>query len=68
MLIKRRISIGDDIFNKKIVPVVTFNHLQKILQVMDSLREGGLKIAEIKFRAECAKKTLCLATESILIF
>lgn len=47
----------------KVVPVIVFSSLEEVVPVMDALREGGLKTAEITLRTECAQSALRLAAE-----
>ncbi len=47
----------------KIIPVVVFHGTEEVVPVMDALKEGGLKIAEITFRTECAQEALKMAAE-----
>ena len=53
----------DAIKNMKIVPVVVINKIEDTEPVLSALRDGGLPIAEITFRTECAAKAIELACE-----
>ena len=46
-----------------ILPVINFCSIEQAKTTLDALREGGLKIAEITFRTECAPEALRLAVE-----
>ena len=45
----------------KVVPVVVINKLEETAEKMQALIDGGLPIAEITFRTECAKDAIALA-------
>lgn len=47
----------------KIIPVLTLNSLSDAKDILNTLKEGGIKIAEITFRTQCAEKALRFATE-----
>ena len=47
----------------KVVPVIVLSSLEEVVPVIDALREGGLKTAEITLRTECAQSALRLAAE-----
>lgn len=57
----------DNIFtsiNKlKIVPVVVLNKTEETIPVLKNLKNGGLPIAEITFRTECAAECIELANK-----
>lgn len=53
----------DAIKNMKIVPVVVINKIEDTEPVLSALRDGGLPIAEITFRTECAARAIELACE-----
>lgn len=47
----------------KIVPVVVLKQLEDALPVLGALRKGGLPVAEICFRTECAQESIRLAVK-----
>lgn len=47
----------------KVIPVIVFHSMDEVVPVMDALKEGGLKFAEITFRTECAQEALRMAAE-----
>lgn len=47
----------------KVIPVIVFHSTEEVVPVMDALKEGGLKFAEITFRTECAQEALHIAAE-----
>ena len=55
--------VMDIIKNMKIVPVVVINKIEDTEPVLSALRDGGLPIAEITFRTECAARAIELACE-----
>lgn len=44
----------------KIVPVVVINNLEDTVPTLDALRKGGINVAEITFRTECAKDAISI--------
>ncbi|MDE7373444.1 MAG: keto-deoxy-phosphogluconate aldolase, partial [Clostridia bacterium] len=48
----------------KIVPVVVIKNLQDTLPTLEALSRGGIKVAEITFRTECAKDAIELASKT----
>lgn len=55
----------DDVLKKieqyKIVPVVTIQKIEDAAGMLEGLLEGGLPVAEICFRTDCAEETIKLA-------
>ncbi len=51
----------DRVQKHKVVPVVVINKLEDTLPKLKALKDGGLPIAEITFRTECAKDAIKLA-------
>ncbi|MGM9683609.1 MAG: bifunctional 4-hydroxy-2-oxoglutarate aldolase/2-dehydro-3-deoxy-phosphogluconate aldolase [Eubacteriales bacterium] len=49
---------------KKIVPVVVLNSLEDTIPTLGALCDGGLKIAEITFRTECAADAIKLGVRT----
>ena len=45
----------------KIVPVVVLNKLEDTLPTLAAMKRGGITVAEITFRTECAKDAITLA-------
>lgn len=63
-------SIIHEIQEYKIVPVVAIKRLEDTLPTLNALKRGGLPIAEITFRTDCAAEAIRLAaseTQNILI-
>lgn len=50
--------------NEKIIPVVVLNRLEDTLPVLKSLKDGGIRVAEITFRTECAGEAIRLAVNT----
>lgn len=48
----------------KIVPVVVVNNMDEACNVFDGLVAGGLPVAEVCFRSECAEQALQLAVNN----
>ena len=48
---------------KRIVPVVVFNDVSETVPTLNAMLEGGLPVAEICYRTECAPKCLKLAVK-----
>lgn len=48
-----------------IVPVVVLKKIEDALPVLQAMAEGGVKIAEITFRTECAEEAIRLATQKM---
>ena len=48
---------------KKILPVVVINNINDTVPLMKALVEGGLPVAEITFRTECAADAIRLAVK-----
>lgn len=53
--------IDQRILDTKLVPVVVFKNVDEVNKTLDSLKEGGIKVAEICFRTECAEEALIKA-------
>lgn len=53
-------SIYEQIKNYRIVPVVVINSVDDAIVTMEALVKGGLPVAEITFRTECAPEALAL--------
>ena len=53
-------NIYEQIKEYKLVPVVVINSLDDALPTMEALIKGGLPVAEITFRTECAPEALAL--------
>lgn len=53
-------NIYEQIKNYKLVPVVVINSLDDALPTMEALIKGGLPVAEITFRTECAPEALTM--------
>ena len=49
------------ILNSKLVPVVVFKTIAEVNPTMDALKAGGIEVAEICFRTECAEEALIKA-------
>ena len=47
----------------KIVPVVVIKELDDTIPTLDALRKGGINVAEITFRTECAKDAISLGRD-----
>ena len=45
----------------KLVPIVVFNNLKEVKPTLSALQEGGVSIAEICYRTECAPEALKIA-------
>ena len=48
----------------KIVPVVVINKIEDTIPTLQALSKGGIKVAEITFRTECAEEAIKLAANS----
>ena len=56
---------GLDLIKKiKIVPVVKITDVNTTLPVMNALKNGGIPIAEITYRTECASEAISLAVKN----
>jgi 2-dehydro-3-deoxyphosphogluconate aldolase/(4S)-4-hydroxy-2-oxoglutarate aldolase len=53
-------NIYEQIKNYKLVPVVVINTIDEAIPTMEALVKGGLPVAEITFRTECAPEALAL--------
>jgi len=53
-------NIYEQIKNYKLVPVVVINTIDEAIPTMEALVKGGLPVAEITFRTECAPEALKL--------
>ena len=53
-----------EILDSKLVPVVVFNSLEEVEPTLTKLISGGINVAEICFRTECAEEALNLAIKS----
>jgi len=53
-------NIYEQIKNYKLVPVVVINNIDEAIPTMEALVKGGLPVAEITFRTECAPEALKL--------
>ena len=49
------------ILTSKLVPVVVFKTIAEVNPTMDALKAGGIEVAEICFRTECAEEALIKA-------
>lgn len=49
--------------SNKIVPVVVIENIDDTIDILESLQKGGIFIAEITFRTDCAKDAIALATK-----
>ncbi len=49
----------------KIIPVVVFNFLSEVVPKLTALKNGGISVAEITFRTECAKEAIALAVQKM---
>ncbi len=49
----------------KVVPVVVLNNIEDTLPTLGALCEGGLPIAEITFRTQCAEDAIKLGVQSL---
>lgn len=47
----------------KLVPVVVFNDISEVVPTLGALEKGGLPVAEITFRTDCAAEAIRLAVE-----
>ena len=45
----------------RIVPVVVFNNASETIPTLNAMKEGGLPVAEICYRTECAPECLKIA-------
>ena len=50
--------------NYKIIPVVVINELEDTIPMLTGLLQGGINIAEITFRTDCAKDAIKLAKKA----
>ena len=48
----------------KIVPVVVINKIEDTIPTLQALSKGGIKVAEITFRTDCAEEAIKLACSS----
>ena len=53
-------DIYEQIKSYKLVPVVVINDIEEAIPIMEALVKGGLPVAEITFRTECAPEALAL--------
>ena len=53
-------NIYEQIKSYKLVPVVVINDIKEAIPTMEALVKGGLPVAEITFRTECAPEALAL--------
>ena len=53
-------DIYEQIKSYKLVPVVVINDIEEAFPTMEALVKGGLPVAEITFRTECAPEALAL--------
>ena len=53
-------DIYEQIKSYKLVPVVVINDIEEAIPIMEALVKGGLPVAEITFRTECAPEALKL--------
>ena len=51
--------------NNRLVPVVVIENIEDALPTVGALFNGGIKIAEITFRTECAERAIELAAEQL---
>ena len=51
--------------SNKIVPVVVIKNFEDTLPMLEGLYNGGIKVAEITFRTECAVDSIKLASEKM---
>lgn len=49
----------------KIIPVVVINDINDTLPKLNALSKGGIKVAEITFRTDCAEEAIRLASKSM---
>lgn len=55
----------EDVFsNYKIIPVVTLNDMKEAEDILGALCRGGLPVAEICFRTECAEEAIRFAVQN----
>lgn len=47
----------------KIIPVVVIDKIEDTVPVLGALLKGGIKVAEVTFRTECAKDAIALAVK-----
>ncbi len=50
--------------NYPIVPVVVLKNIEETIPTVSALRDGGIKIAEITFRTDCARDAIALASRT----
>ena len=48
----------------KIVPVIVINNVEDTIPMLQGLLDGGINIAEITFRTECAKEAIELGRKT----
>ena len=53
----------DAIFNTRVVPVVVIKELDDTIPTLKALCEGGLPVAEITFRTDCAAEAIALGVK-----
>lgn len=56
-------NVLEGIKKYKLVPVVVLNSVEEALPTMEALISGGLPVAEVCFRTECAKDSIKLLSE-----
>lgn len=49
--------------NNKIVPVVVIKNIDDTVSILTALQKGGINVAEITFRTDCASEAISLATK-----
>lgn len=54
-----KLNLGEN----KIIPVVVINNIEDTLPTINALKNGGITIAEITFRTDCAAEAIKLASE-----
>ena len=47
----------------KVIPVVVIKDLEEVIPTLKSLNEGGISVAEITFRTDCARDAIELASK-----
>ncbi len=57
-------AVKDRICLEKIVPVVKLDRLNDTLPLLDALRKGGINVAEITYRTDCAGDAIKLGAET----
>ena len=56
--------MNKEILESKLVPVVVFNSVEEVIPTLEKLMAGGINVAEICYRTECADEALRLAIKS----